>query len=60
MRAFYETMLVRQADLLRNLDEKAAQLILREAKAWLGLADGVDYMQHSRRVLVAARRLAEE
>jgi hypothetical protein len=30
---------------------------LREAKAWLGLLDGVDYMRHSRRVLIAARKL---
>jgi hypothetical protein len=56
-RAFYEKMLARQAELLRDLDEKTAQSNLREAKAWLGLVDGVDYMQHSRRVLVAARRL---
>jgi len=56
-RTFYEKMLARQAELLRDLDEKTAQSNLREAKAWLGLVDGVDYMQHSRRVLVAARRL---
>jgi hypothetical protein len=57
--AFYEKMLGRQTELTSNLDEKAAQSSLREAKAWLGLLDGVDYMQHSRRVLVAARKLAE-
>lgn len=56
-RAFYEKMLARQAELLRDLDEKTAQSNLREARAWLGMLDGVDYMQHSRRVLVSARKL---
>lgn len=59
-RAFYEKMLARQEELVRQLDEKTAQSNLREARAWLGLLDGVDYMQHSRRVLVAARKLSEE
>jgi hypothetical protein len=58
-RAFYEKMLERQTELTSNLDEKNAQSNLREARAWLGLLDGVDYMQHSRRVLVAGRKLAE-
>jgi ubiquinone/menaquinone biosynthesis C-methylase UbiE len=59
-RVFYERMLTRQAELARDLDEKTAQSNLREARAWLGLLDGVDYMQHSRRVLVAARKLTEK
>jgi ubiquinone/menaquinone biosynthesis C-methylase UbiE len=58
-RAFYEKMLARQGELMREVDEKTAESNLREARAWLGLLDGVDYMQHSRRVLVAARKLAE-
>jgi len=58
-RAFYEKMLARQEELLRELDEKTAESNLREARAWLRLLDGIDYMQHSRRVLVAARKLAE-
>jgi SAM-dependent methyltransferase len=57
-RAFYEKMLARQQELIRDLGEQAAQSPLREAKAWLGLIDGVDYLQHSRRVLVAVRKLA--
>jgi ubiquinone/menaquinone biosynthesis C-methylase UbiE len=57
-RAFYEKMLHYQAELLQVLDEKTAKSILREARAWLGLLDGVDYMRHSRRVLVAARKHA--
>jgi ubiquinone/menaquinone biosynthesis C-methylase UbiE len=56
-RAFYEKMMARREELLRELDEKTAESNLREARAWLGLLDGVDYMQHSRRVLVAGRKL---
>jgi hypothetical protein len=52
-------MLARQGELMREVDEKTAESSLREARAWLGLLDGVDYIQHSRRVLVAARKLAE-
>jgi SAM-dependent methyltransferase len=59
-RAFYEKMLERQTELTSKLDEKTAQSNLREARAWLGVLDGVDYMRHSRRVLVAARKLIEE
>ena len=55
-RAFYEKMLAREGELMRELDEKTAESNLREARAWLGLLDGVDYMQHSRRVMVAARK----
>lgn len=59
-RSFYEKMLERQAELTSVLDEKTALSNLREARAWLGLLDGVDYMQHSRRVLIAARSVAEK
>jgi ubiquinone/menaquinone biosynthesis C-methylase UbiE len=57
-RIFYERMLARQGELMSGLDEKTAESNLREARAWLGLVDGVDYLQHSRRVLVAARKPA--
>jgi ubiquinone/menaquinone biosynthesis C-methylase UbiE len=57
-RTFYERMLARQEELISGLDEKTAESNLREARAWLGLLDGVDYLQHSRRVLIAARRPA--
>ncbi len=53
-RTFYEKMLDYQAELLLVMDQKTAESNLREAKAWLGLLDGVDYMKHSRRVLIAA------
>jgi len=55
-RAFYESMLVHQEELMRVLDHKIAQSNLREARAWLGLVDGIEYLQHSRRVLIAARK----
>ncbi len=55
-RVFYEKMLARQEELIRELGEQAAQSRLREGKAWLGIIDGVDYLQHSRRVLIAARK----
>jgi len=55
-RLFYEKMLAHQDELIRELDQKTAESNLREARAWLGLIDGVDYMRHSRRVLLAARK----
>jgi cyclopropane fatty-acyl-phospholipid synthase-like methyltransferase len=58
--AFYEKMLARQGELIREVDEKTAESSLREARAWLGLLDGVEYMQHSQRVLVAARKRAQK
>jgi ubiquinone/menaquinone biosynthesis C-methylase UbiE len=55
-RTFYERMLHHQAELLQVLDQKTAESSLREARAWLGLLDGVEYLNHSRRVLIAARK----
>jgi len=57
-RTFYERMLARQGELMSGLDEKTAESNLREARAWLGLLNGIDYLRHSRRVLVAARKPA--
>jgi ubiquinone/menaquinone biosynthesis C-methylase UbiE len=57
-RAFYEKMLHHGGELLEALDQKTAESNLREAKAWLGLLDGIDYMRYSRRVLLAARKPA--
>jgi ubiquinone/menaquinone biosynthesis C-methylase UbiE len=56
-RAFYEKMLELQDELKRTLDAKTAESNLREARAWLGLIDGLDYMRHSRRVLIVGRKL---
>jgi ubiquinone/menaquinone biosynthesis C-methylase UbiE len=57
-RAFYQKMLSRQDELTQVLDDKRAQSNLREARGWLGLLDGVDYMKHSRRVLIVAKKAA--
>lgn len=53
-RVFYEKMLQHQEELFEVLDQKTAESTLREARGWLGLLDGVDYMRYSRRVLIAA------
>jgi ubiquinone/menaquinone biosynthesis C-methylase UbiE len=55
-RVFYEKMLEYEAQLLQVLDQKTTESILREARGWLGRLDGIDYMKHSRRVLVIARK----
>jgi len=55
-RTFYEKMLQHQEELTQLLDGKTAESNLREAKAWLGRLDGVDYMRYSRRVLMGARK----
>jgi hypothetical protein len=49
-------MLQNQEELRKVLDDKTAESSLREAKSWLGLLDGIDYMAHSRRVLIVARK----
>jgi ubiquinone/menaquinone biosynthesis C-methylase UbiE len=59
-RRFYKEMIAREEELIRDLGEQAAQLRLREGRAWLGLVDGVEYLKHSRRVLVAARKARGE
>ena len=56
-RRFYQRMVARQDELKRQLDEKTTESTMREARAWLGLLDGIDYMLHSRRVLLIARKL---
>jgi ubiquinone/menaquinone biosynthesis C-methylase UbiE len=55
-RTFYEKMLQNQEELRKVLDDKTAESSLREARSWLGLLDGIDYMAHSRRVLIVARK----
>ena len=44
---------------MSELDEKTTESNLREAEPGWELLDEVDYRQHSRRVLVAARKLVE-
>jgi ubiquinone/menaquinone biosynthesis C-methylase UbiE len=54
-RTFYQKMLEYEAELLAVVERKTAESILREARVWLGHLDGIDYMKHSRRVLIVAR-----
>lgn len=58
-RKFYERMIARQDELIGEIDPKTAESNLREARAWLGMLDGTDYLLHSERVMVAARKRGE-
>ena len=57
-RAYYERVVAAGAALLAELGEEATTRMMREAKGTLGLTDGVDYLAHSRRIFVVARRRA--
>jgi hypothetical protein len=41
---------------MQELGEEATSRLMFEAKGTLGLVDGVDYLAHSRRILVVARK----
>jgi len=55
-RAYYERLVAAEATLVRELGEEATGRLLFEAKGTLGLVDGVDYLAHSRRIFVVARK----
>jgi SAM-dependent methyltransferase len=55
-RTFYERMVGAEEELIRELGEEGARRALFEPKATLGLVDGTDYLAHSRRIFVVARR----
>lgn len=55
-RAYYERLVAAEAALLDELGEAATRRVLFEAKGMLGLVDGVDYLAHSRRIFVVARK----
>lgn len=55
-RAIYERYVARKESLERELGEDVVQLLMFEARTSLGLEDGTDYLAHSRRIFVAARR----
>jgi ubiquinone/menaquinone biosynthesis C-methylase UbiE len=54
-RAFYERNLAAKDALIREMGE-AAQALIDDARRSLGLADGTDYLAHSRRIFVVARK----
>lgn len=57
-RALYERVVAAEAMLVEEMGEEGAQKLLFEAKASLGLSDGTDYLAHSRRIFVVARKRA--
>jgi ubiquinone/menaquinone biosynthesis C-methylase UbiE len=55
-RAVYEALVAAEEDLIREMGDDGAAKLMFEAKGTLGLADGIDYLAHSRRIFVVARR----
>jgi ubiquinone/menaquinone biosynthesis C-methylase UbiE len=55
-RAIYERYVASEEALQHEMGAEAAQSMLFEARRALGLIDGIDYLQHSRRIFVVARR----
>jgi hypothetical protein len=55
-RAIYERYVASEEALQRELSAEAVQSMLFEARRALGLIDGIDYLRHSRRIFVVARR----
>ena len=57
-RAFYERVVAAEPELIGEMGTDGAQKLLFEARATLGLTDGTDYLPHSRRIFVVARKRA--
>lgn len=57
-RAFYVAIVDAEEDLVQEMGEEAAARVMFEVKGALGLTDGVDYLAHSRRIFVIARKRA--
>lgn len=55
-RAYYEAIVAAEHDLVQEMGEEAAARLQFEARGTLGLTDGVDYLAHSRRIYVVARK----
>jgi hypothetical protein len=55
-RAYYERLVAAEDALTREMGVEATARLMFEAKGTLGLTDGVDYLAHSRRIVVVARR----
>jgi SAM-dependent methyltransferase len=55
-RAYYERVVAAESTLVHELGEEATTRLMFEAKGTLGLVDGVDYLAHSRRIFVVARK----
>jgi SAM-dependent methyltransferase len=57
-RAFYERVVAAEPTLIEEMGAEGAQKLMFEAKSNLGLTDGTDYLAHSRRIFVVARKRA--
>ena len=55
-REYYEGVVAAEQDLIREMGDEGAARLMFEAKGTLGLTDGVDYLAHSRRIYVVARK----
>jgi SAM-dependent methyltransferase len=55
-RSYYERVVEAESTLMHEVGEEATRRLMFEAKGTLGLADGVDYLAHSRRIFVVARK----
>jgi hypothetical protein len=52
----YERYIASREALHGEIGAAAAEAMLLEARRALGLLDGIDYLRHSRRIFVVARR----
>ena len=55
-RAIYEQYIAREDALAKELSQEAVQALTLEACRALGLLDGTDYLDHSRRIFVVVRK----
>jgi ubiquinone/menaquinone biosynthesis C-methylase UbiE len=55
-RAYYERLVAAEDALRHEMGVEATARLMFEAKGTLGLTDGIDYLAHSRRIVVVARR----
>ena len=55
-RAIYERYVASQEALEHEMGAEAARALQFEAERSLGLIDGIDYLRHSRRIFVVARK----
>lgn len=55
-RAYYERLVAAEQDVIREMGEEGARRAMFAAKGNLGLVDGTDYLAHSRRIFVVARK----
>lgn len=56
-RAYYERVVAAEPALIEEMGDEAAQRLITEARGTLGLTDGTDYLAHSRRIFVVARKI---